>query len=260
MCTQVFESDAVRTWRENRAGWIELARPERGNAYTQPMLRRFQQAIHEFSLFPDIAVIVVTASGPSFSGGADKHELAGRGWNDALRLLSAEVFQQLANCPRVTIAAINGPAVGGGFELALACDLRLAASTARFWLPEPDLGLIPAAGGTFRLTQIVGPARAKELILAGREWDADEAYRAGLVSSVVPPGELRIVTQRWVERIVLRSLAALELAKQGINLAAGGQFGPTYERTAQALLYELRRQSANAAAPVSAADSPATSV
>jgi enoyl-CoA hydratase/carnithine racemase len=151
------------------------------------------------------------------------------------------VFQRLSRFPKVTLAAINGPAVGGGLELALACDLRIAADTATFSFPEPDLGLIPAAGGTRRLTEAVGRAKAKELILGGRQWSAEEALRFGLVSELCARDDLSCRAQTWAERIARRHPTALLLAKRAIDLDIGGSAGYSFESVAEALLYELRR-------------------
>jgi enoyl-CoA hydratase/carnithine racemase len=125
----------------------------------------------------------------------------------------------------VTIAAVNGVAVGGGVELALACDVRVAVDHAAFWLPEPELGLLPAAGALRWLPEVVGQGGARELILGGARWSAAQALARGLVSEVVPANELDACVARWTERVLKRDRLALELAKQ--HLSAKGRSGMT---------------------------------
>lgn len=235
------DSGAVRTWRQGPAAYFELNRPDKANAYNQPMLDALDRLLSAALDDVQVRVVVLTGAGQrAFCGGADLAELAGRDWRSALGLKSAELFSRISRCRLVTLAAVNGAAVAGGLELALACDLRIAVDTARFSMPEPELGLIPAAGGTQRLADAVGRARAKELILAGRVWGADEALRFGLVSEVTAADELLPRAQQWAERIALRSPAALELAKKAIDLERAGGAGQSFESVAQALLYQLR--------------------
>jgi enoyl-CoA hydratase/carnithine racemase len=136
--------------------------------------------------------------------------------------LEERVSRSLADLPMPTIAAIEGAALGGGLELALACDLRIASATARLGLPEVHLAVTPGAGGTQRLPRIVGPARAKELILAGLIVDAAEAARIGLVNRVVPAGEARAVADALAAEIAARGPLAVREAKRLIDLAVEG--------------------------------------
>jgi len=235
------DAELVRTWSQGPAGYIQLNRPEKANAYNRAMLDALAAHVERLAADPEVRVIIVCGAGDrAFCAGADLAEVADRDWHAALNLRSAEVFSLLSRCPRVTLAAVNGAASGGGLELALACDLRIAAQNARFWFPEPELGLMPAAGGTQRLSQVVGRARAKELILGGRVWEADEALRFGLVSELTGPAELLPKAQQWAERIARRHPLALELAKRAIDLDSGGSAGHGFESIAQALLYHLR--------------------
>lgn len=239
------ETGAVRLRREGPAAYVQLHRPEKANAYNQPMLEALQEIFVRLDAASDVRVVVISGAGPrAFCAGADLEELDRRDARDGLRLKSAEVFTAISQARPVTLAAVNGAAVAGGLELALACDLRIAAQTARFWLPEPELGLIPAAGGTQRLARVVGHARAKEMILAGSVWNADEALRFGLASQVTAPEELLAAAQQWVERIARRDGLALELAKRAIDLD-GPSAGYDFERVAEALLYHLRRKGEN---------------
>jgi enoyl-CoA hydratase len=235
------DPDFVRTWREGPAGYVQLNRPEKANAYNQPMLEMLAGHVERMAADPEVRVVVLCGAGRhAFCAGADLAELAERDWQSALTLRSAEVFSLVSRCRRVTLAAVNGAAVGGGLELALACDLRIAADNARFSFPELELGLIPAAGGTQRLPGVVGKARAKELILGGRVWEAAEALRFGLVSEVTEPDELLPTAQQWAERIARGNPVALQLAKRAIDLDTVGSPGRDFESVAQALLYQLR--------------------
>jgi enoyl-CoA hydratase/carnithine racemase len=228
--------------RTGCAAWIELCRPERANAYTQDMLEALERHIEDAEADPAIRVIVITGAGDRvFSAGADRNELARRDWRSVLSLRSARAFERLRQSPCVTIAAINGAAVGGGVELAIACDLRLAVSTARFWLPEPELGLLPAAGGTRLLPQLVGELRAKELILGGAVWSAAEALLAGLLTEVVEPRDLASHVEVWVDRIARRDPDALRLAKHAIQRAASGHADAGFDLIAQSLLVRGQR-------------------
>ena len=227
--------------RRGPALCLQLARPEKSNAYTQPMLRAIAHHLVTADGDPDVRAIVFTGAGDrSFCAGADRDELATRDWQSALTLLAADVFARIESCRCVTIAAINGAAVGGGLELALACDLRLTVPSAKFWLPEPELGLIPAAGGTVRLPRIVGLAKAKELILGGAVWDAAEAVRNGLVTEVVPANELHSRVDIWCERIARRDPLALQLAKQALVIGSRSA-DSGFDRLAQALLIQRQR-------------------
>ena len=214
---------------------LTLNRPERANAYGAVLLQAFNDALDRVET--SARVLIIAASGNAFCGGADLKEMAGCEPTDALDLRSQRTFNRLAAAPFVSIAVIQGAAVGGGLELALAADLRIGGPKARFWLPEPELGLIPSAGGTTRLTRAVGPARAKEVILGGVTLDAATAASWGLLSRVVkdPLGEART----WAQQILRRDALALRLAKRIID--RGEDAGSLYdERLAEALLYQRK--------------------
>jgi enoyl-CoA hydratase/carnithine racemase len=197
---------------------VTLARAEKANAYSAEMLDQLRAEVELADADPEIRVIVITGQGEkNFCAGADRTEIAERDWQSVLTMKSESVFRRVRESECVTIAAINGAAVGGGMELAMACDLRLASETARFWLPEPNFGLLPAAGGTRLLAQLVGPLRAKELILAGRVWSAREAFAAGFLTEVVGSAELAIRTTEWAARIVKRDPSATRFAKELID-------------------------------------------
>jgi enoyl-CoA hydratase len=234
--------DSIRAWRDGPAGYVQLNRPAKANAYTDPMLEALEAHVSRMAADPEVRAVVLCGAGDrAFCAGADLAEMAGRDWRSAFNLKSAEVFSAISRCPRVTLAAINGAAVAGGLELALACDIRIAADSARFSFPETELGLLPAAGGTQRLAQVVGKGRAKELILGGRVWEAKDALHFGLVSEVTNSEDLLPKAQQWAERIAKRNPIALELAKRAVDLDAIGGPGYRFESVAEALLYQLSR-------------------
>lgn len=232
----------VLTWQRRQVGYLQINRPAKANAYTQDVLDAFLEALNGMEDDDGVRVIVVCAAGSrAFCAGADLAEIKGRDYRHALDLKSARVFARLAESSRVTIAAVNGAAAGGGFEMALSCDLRIASANARFFFPEAEHGLLPAAGGTQRLPRIVGVGRAKELLLGGRVWGAEDALRSGLVSEVVKPAGLLGAAQKWGEAISRRDPLALRLAKKALDLGPDGRLGYGFEAVAEALLYQVRQ-------------------
>lgn len=170
------------------------------------------------------AVVLSGGTSRAFCAGSDVKEFAGlRGRSAEGKLLVEKlVYRQLADLPMPTIAAIEGDALGGGLELALCCDLRVASSAARLGMPEVRLGVIPGSGGTQRLPRIVGPAHAKELILMGGIVDADEAWRIGLVNRVAEPGGAEALAREMASQIAQRGPLAVRLAKRLIDRALDG--------------------------------------
>jgi enoyl-CoA hydratase len=204
-----------------RVAHLELANPPL-NLITRAVLEELGEALAVLAATQagDVRAVVVTGSGErAFCAGSDIGEFEGqRGPGGLERLeLDARVSRSLAALPMPTIAAIEGNALGGGLELALACDLRICSSRARLGLPEVRLAVIPGAGGTQRLPRIVGSAWARELILTGRVIDAPEAHRIGLVSEVVPPGEARTRADAVAEEIAARGPIAVREAKRLID-------------------------------------------
>jgi len=229
----------LRDWQQGPVAFIELCRPQKANAYTAAMLQAFASILDRLEARTDVRVVVVCGSGDrAFCAGADLREMRPLRGEDALSLRSAALFQRLERYPKVCIAAINGAAVAGGVELALACDLRIAADTARFSLPEPCLGLIPAAGGTRRLGEIVGKGRAREMILGGIEWTAAKALQFGLVSEALPSDALLSRALEWGEAIAKKDALALSLAKRVIAHAPAAV--DELAIFAESLLYEKR--------------------
>ncbi len=205
---------------------LRLNRPPM-NPLSQALLTAIGDVAEQLAARPDIKAVVVLGSEKALAAGADIKEF---GDQDAARAIGAtfrRAFDGIAAIPRPVIAAVRGFALGGGMELALACDLRVAAESSRMGQPEILLGIIPGAGGTQRLARLVGPARAKELIWSGRQVKADEALALGLVDRVVPAEEVEDVAIAWAHELAAGAVVAMGLAKRAIDdgldgsLAAG---------------------------------------
>ncbi len=235
------EAPHIITRRVGPLGFISLNRAERANAYVNSMLEMIEHALADHVATAEVrAIVFQSTAGGRFCSGADLDELSQRGATDALNLKSMKVFDQIASCPKPTIAAIDGPAVAGGLELALACDLRLATDRARFAMPETSLGLIPAAGATFRLPRIVGDAVARRMILFGEELNATQALQCGLVAEVVTPEALAEAVQRWGMRVAGLDPLALRLAKDVLAMTSSDDACRRQTLSSQAQLYERR--------------------
>lgn len=238
---------------ERRAGWaiLTINRPAVRNALDDATWREIARALRELDGEEDVRAVVITGAGEkAFAAGADVRALSQRTMVEALEPGIQGVVTEVAGFSKPLIAAINGYALGGGLELALACDLRVASENARFGLPELNVGIMPGGGGTQRLPRLIGAARAKELIFTGDLIDAAEAYRIGLVNRVVPPEQLLPATEDLVQKIIAKPPLALRLVKQVINqgLATDLAAGLAAEKLAQAYLYgtEDRREGMDA--------------
>jgi len=204
--------------RRGIVGWITLNRPEALNALSGELLLALEDAVTELGGDPAVRLVAVTGAGDrAFSAGADLKER--RGMTEAQTReridLINRCFTALAHLPKLTVAAVNGVAFGGGFELALACDLRVAAAGAEVGLTEVRLGIIPGAGGTQRLARVVGVARAKEMILFGGRVDAQRALAMGLVSEVA--ADLEGAVTKRVEELAACAPIAVAKAKEAID-------------------------------------------
>jgi len=230
-----------RVGESNNIALFILDRPDKSNAYHNAMLGQFAEQLAVAVADPSIRAGVVTGAGERvFCAGADTSSLAGRSYSDGLNLLSRQLFDDWANAPWPTVAAITGPAIAGGLELALACDFRICSASSWFSLPEIDLGLIPAAGGIRRLTKIVNLARAKAMILFGQEVDSATALEWGLVSQISD----RVLSDAicLAEVVARRDPLATRLAKvalQSVNTSLGDA---SVEAVTQALLYHRKTQ------------------
>ncbi|RME20555.1 MAG: enoyl-CoA hydratase/isomerase family protein [Deltaproteobacteria bacterium] len=215
---------------------IRLDRAARANAYDDAHLSMLDEALDALDAAPPGVVVIEAAGDGAFCAGADLGQLKQATPLSALDLRSQRLFHRIATAPFVSIAAVHGPAVAGGCELALACDLRVVGPRARFSLPETELGLIPSAGGTTRLTRLLGPALARQVILAGRIIDAEEAVRWGLALSL--HDDPRQAAADLAARVARRDPVANRLAKEIIAGDDGRSLWA--ERVAEALLYSRR--------------------
>jgi enoyl-CoA hydratase len=204
-----------------RVAHLELVNPPL-NLVTRELTGQLRVALVRLAAADEVRAVVVSGRGErAFCAGSHIGEFEGlRGRvAEGKLLLEKLVYRQLAELPMPTIAAIEGDALGGGLELALCCDLRVASARARLGMPEVRLAVLPGSGGTQRLPRVVGPARAKELILTGRIISADEAERIGLVNQVVPAGEARATADALAEEIASRGPLAVREAKRLIDAA-----------------------------------------
>ena len=205
--------------KQGPVGILTINQPETLNALNTSVLKELGQAFDKFAEDAELRVIVLTGAGRSFVAGADIAEMSGLD-AEAGKIfgqLGASVFRKIELSEKIVIAAVNGYALGGGCELALACDIRMASEKAKFAQPETGLGIVPGFSGTQRLPRIIGVGKAKELIYTGRVIDAAEACRIGLVNSVTEPGLLLSEAVKMAEQIASRSPLAVQYAKEAIN-------------------------------------------
>jgi enoyl-CoA hydratase len=201
-------------------GVITLNRPQALNALNAALIGEMKQALDGFEEDPSIGAILLTGSEKAFAAGADIKEMKDRDFVDVyLADFITRDWERLAQCRKPTIAAVAGYALGGGCEIAMMCDIILAADNAKFGQPEITIGTLPGAGGTQRLTRAVGKAKAMDLVLTGRMMDASEAERAGLVARVVPAASLLAEAMKTAEKIASLSRPAVLLAKEAVNQA-----------------------------------------
>ena len=206
--------------RRNAVGIITLNRPQALNALNAALISELGAALDEFEAEAAIGAIVLTGSDKAFAAGADVKEMAAKSYPEIyLEDFITRGWERVGRCRKPVIAAVAGFALGGGCEIAMMCDIVIAADNARFGQPEITLGTIPGAGGTQRLARFVGKAKAMDLCLTGRMMDAAEAERAGLVSRVVPAAELVSEAVKIGERIAQMSRPIAMMVKESINRA-----------------------------------------
>ena len=215
-------TQTLRTERDGAVALLVIDRPEKRNALNAAVRRELIAALDELRDDLEVRVLVVTGAGEkAFVAGADIGEFAERTpLEQRAAMTGRRVFDEIAAYPKPVIAMINGFALGGGCELALACDLRIAADTAKLGQPEINLGIIPGGGGTQRLPRVVGTGQAMRLILSGEIIDSAEALRIGLVDIVHPAAELRDRTLELARGIATRSPVALQMAKSAVRAAS----------------------------------------
>jgi enoyl-CoA hydratase len=219
---------------------LTIDRPAVKNALNLETVEECRAALEALAADADAGALIITGAGESaFVSGADINDIRARGPAEGLAAINSSLFAEIERFPRPTIAAINGYALGGGCELALACDIRVAADTAKFGQPELGLGIIPGAGGTQRLPRVVGLGWAKHLILSGDLIDAKQALAIGLVTAIMPASQLQVRARELAKRILRQGPLAARLAKIALNASARVDLdsGLVIETLAQAICY-----------------------
>jgi enoyl-CoA hydratase len=213
------EPEMIQVETHGRVGLIRLNRPQAMNALCDNLMKELGEQLLAFDADAAIGAIVLTGNDKAFAAGADVKEMKDRAFPAVFLNDFIAPWETVLRVKKPVIAAVAGFAVGGGCELAMMCDLIVAADTAKFGQPELGLGIIPGAGGTQRLVRAVGKAKAMDLILTGRMMDAAEAERSSLVSRVFPADQLLAETLKLAERIAGLSDVAMVMAKQAVNRA-----------------------------------------
>ena len=211
--------ETILTETRGPVGLITLNRPKALNALNAALIAGLTTVLDSLEADAGIGAVVITGSDKAFAAGADIKEMADLGYVEAFRRNHAAALERVAASRKPTIAAVAGYCLGGGCELALMCDIVIAADTARFGQPEITLGIMPGMGGTQRLPRAIGKAKAMDLILTGRMMDAAEAERAGLVSRVVPAGSLLDEALAIAGKIAGYSQPIVMMAKEAVNRA-----------------------------------------
>lgn len=224
--------------KENQLAIITLNRPKRLNAINSQLIADLSSAIDLIAKDNEIRAVIITGGVEYFCAGADISEIVhikevDQGFEFSRRI--QKVFDQIDNLPKPVIAAISGLALGGGCEMALACDLRLASETATIGVPEINIGVVPGAGGTQRLPRLLGICKAKELLFTGDRITAQEACQLGLINKVVPVGQLMAETRKMAEKLTTKPPLALKMAKHLVNTGMGVDLESALRMEAQAL-------------------------
>ena len=211
--------------KKDDIGILTVNRPDKMNAISNELTSELSSLLDELEKDDKLRVLVITGAGDkAFVAGADIQELVDRDARMGRRVSRErqEIFSRIENLPVPVIAAVNGYALGGGLELALACNIRVCSEKAQFGAPEVKLGIIPGDGGTQRLPRLVGLGRGMEMVLTGDFIDAQEAYRIGLVNKVVPPEELMNAAMELAQKIASRPPLAVRYAKEAVNRSQEG--------------------------------------
>lgn len=224
----------------DRIGRITINREEKRNALSATVLDEIGQVLTEWETADDVSAVLFTGAGEkAFIAGADITQLAHYDVAHGLAAKMQRLYDRIEEYSKPTMAAINGVAMGGGLELAMACDIRIAADHVKVGLPETRLGVIPGAGGTQRLTRLVGPGRALDMIMTSRIIDADRAERHGLVTEVVAASELLDTATKVLTGVLEKGPMAIRLARMVVKQGAEAdqKTGMMLETLAQSLLY-----------------------
>jgi enoyl-CoA hydratase len=212
-----YENILVET--RGAVGLVTLNRPKALNALNDALIRELGQALDAFESDDKIGAIVLTGSDKAFAAGADIKEMMSRSYVDVYMSDFIKSWERVTLCRKPVIAAVAGFALGGGCELAMMCDTIMASDTAKFGQPEINLGIMPGAGGSQRLTRFIGKAKAMDMILTGRMMDAAEAERSGLVSRVFPASQLVEETVKIAAQIASLSRPSVLMTKEAVNRA-----------------------------------------
>ncbi len=213
------EEKKIIIQKENRIATVTINEPDKLNALNTQILSELNSAFDMLAADTDVRVIIITGAERSFVAGANIQEMADMNYEEAKVFGSkgASVFRKIETCPQPVIAAVNGFALGGGCELALACDIRIASEKAKFGQPEVGLGITPGFSGTQRLARLIGFAKAKELIFTGKVITAADALEIGLVNQVVAPESLMDEVKTMAETIAKQAPIAVQKSKEAIN-------------------------------------------
>jgi enoyl-CoA hydratase/carnithine racemase len=230
-------ADLVETSRDGHVALLRLNRPEARNALSPELMEELAGELERLDPDPEVRCIVIAGSEKVFAAGADIKAMAERSFAEALRHPAASFWRRLAAIKTPMIAAVSGYALGGGCELALACDMIVAAESAKFGQPEINLGIIPGGGGTQRLARVLGKQQAMELVLTGRRFGAEEARALGLVNKVVAEDAWLDESMALARAVAEQPPIASRLAKQAVLVAEETALSPGLENERR--LYEL---------------------
>ncbi len=230
----------VKTEIKERLAVVTINRPEAMNALSKALVGELHAAFDRLKEDTEVGCVILTGEAGNFAAGADIAELRERKALESLAAINSALFRKVEEHPVPVIAAIEGYCLGGGCELALACDMRVAGRSAKFGQPEVGLGIIPAAGGTQRLPRIIGLGRAKEWVLTGWQFDAEESYRVGLVNWLTDDGKALEQARELARRVLKQGPLAVRVAKIALNASArtGLDTGLTIESVGQSMLFE----------------------
>jgi enoyl-CoA hydratase/carnithine racemase len=216
---------------------LELNRPEARNALNRALADAVRGQLDAWAADDSVRAVVLSGAGTAFAAGADIAELKARDHSAAFHSFNQRLFSQIEDFPRPVVAAIDGFALGGGLELALACDLRIASHSAKLGLPEVTLGVFPSAGATWRLPRLIGLGQAKALIYSGRIVSGSEAHDLGLVEQLVPSDAVTAALA-WARTVAHNDPLAVQVAKAALNALSKNAAAPALEWFGQGLLYD----------------------
>lgn len=236
--------DNIEYVREGQLGFITINRPDVRNALNKQTLYEIEEALDRASADREVGVVIFTGKGDkSFAAGADINQLTEKTSVDALQGNGMqEIYNKIEHFEKPTIAMINGYALGGGCELAMSCDIRIASANAKLGLPELNLSIIPGAGGTQRLARLVGKGKALEMILTGKIIDAEEALQYGLITEISSPEHLLDEVREVSEKILSKGPLAVQLAKLSVHMGTETDLktGLMLEKLSQAVLFNSK--------------------